>query len=162
MNRQEIRELNDKIHIEKENYSKILNEINYNFWPIDAKWKKFRKYSSFLVKASIIAIFMIVLCFLLSEEKNEYKIAAYLSVPVLSFIASTVVDIIFRKKHNKMTNEWNTNLKKPDSMKEIINTLSIKAVNVMLDSFDNRNEIEEKVGTSYEDVLEYYKNNLDK
>lgn len=156
MKEKRIRELNTDINMLKEEWSKELDTVNYYYWPIIAAEKKKRKNLVWYFTLACCLLFSAVVWILLMEIKNEYWIAAALggSGIIVGITAFRMILII--KKLKQDTNEWNKNLTRSNELKQEIADKCEMAKSLMLDYLGS--EVEEKIGSSYDDILEYYNN----
>ena len=151
---QRIRELNIDINMLKEEWSKELDTVNYYYWPIIAEEKKKRKNLVWYFTLACCLLFSAVVWILFMEIKNEYWIAAALGGSGIIVGITAFRMILILKKLKRDTEEWNKNLKRSNELKQEIAEKSEKAISLMLDYLGS--DVEEKIGRSYDDVLEYY------
>ena len=158
MKEQRIRELNIDINMLKEEWSKELDTVNYYYWPIIAKEKRRRKDLVWYFTLACILLFSCVVWIILMEIKNEYWIGAALggSGIIVGITLFRMILILKKLKIDKA--EWEKNLKRANEMQEEIAEKCEIAVSLMLDYLGE--EVKEKIGSSYDDVLEYYNNYL--
>lgn len=151
----EIRELNNKIELLRDECTNELNEIDYAFWPEIAKLKKKKKKYLWLTTVFSCVLFSVVLWILLFEIKNEYWIGASLGVSGASLLYFIIRLIIAIKKYKKKDLEWQKLLVSPLSKKEELNDLQVKCVDMMKEAINNE-EITNELGDKYSDVYAYY------
>ena len=154
-----IRELNQKINVLKEEWSKELDTVNYYYWPIIAKEKKRRKDFVWYFTLACCLLFSAIVWILFMDIQNEYWIAAALggSVVVVGITAFRMILIL--KKLKRDTEEWEKNLTHANELQQEIADKCEMATSLMLDYLGS--EVKEKIGSSYDDVLEYYNNYLE-
>lgn len=151
----EIRKLNNKIDLLRDECTNELNEINYEFWPDIAKMKKKKKMFAWLVTIFSCVLFTVILWILLFEIKNEYWIGASLGVSGAFLLYFIIRLIIISKKYKKKDLEWQKLLSSPLAKKEELNDLQVKCVEMMKEAINNK-EVTDELGDKYSDVYAYY------
>ena len=154
-----IRELNQSISMLKEEWSNETDTVNHYYWPIIASEKKKRKNFVWYFTLACCLLFSAVVWILFMEIKNEYWIAAALggSGIIVGITAFRMILILKKLKHDN--EEWEKNLVRSNELKQEIADKCAQATSLMLDYLGE--EVREKIGTSYDDVLEYYNSYLD-
>ena len=152
---EEIRELNNKIDLLRDEVTNEINEIDYAFWPEIALLKKKKKKYAWLVTIFGCVLFCVILWILLFEIVNEYWIGGSLGLSgaiLLYFIIRLIIAI---KKYKKKDTEWQKLLRGPLEKKEDLNDLQVKCVDMMKEAINNQ-EVTDELGDKYSDVYAYY------
>ena len=159
MKEKKIRELNQDINMLKEEWSKELDTVNYYYWPIIAKEKKRRKDLVWYFTLACCALFSAVVWILFMDIQNEYWIGAALGGTGIIVGITAFRMILILKKLKRDTTEWEKNLTRANELQKEIAEKCEVAVSLMLDYLSG--DVQEKIGSSYDDVLEYYNNYID-
>ena len=156
MKEKRIRELNQEINMLKEEWSKELDTVNYYYWPIIAKEKKRRKDLVWYFTLACCLVIGAIAWILLMEIKNEYWIATALGASGIIVGITFVRMMILIKRMKKDMEEWEKNLTRANELQQKISSKCEMSVSLMIDYLGE--EVKDKIGSSYDDVLEYYNN----
>ena len=159
----EILNINAKVNVLKDEYTKLENEINYFYWPKDALLRKRRKDYLWLFSISICVLIIAILSVLFEFLKNEYLIGLALGLAVLLLGFTGFITLRYHKKLKLLTAEWDKSLKPVRELKEELETKMYEALQMMIKYIKNDKkltdeELAKEVGTSYEEVYVYYDN----
>lgn len=154
-----IRELNQQINMLKEEWSNELNTVNYYYWPIIAKEKKKRKDFIWYFTLACCLLFSACVWIIFMEIKNEYWIAAALGGSGIVVGITAFRMILVLKKYKQDKEEWEKNLSRANELQKEIDDKCKMATSLMLDYLED--DVQSKIGTSYDDVLEYYNNYME-
>lgn len=158
MNNIQINKINDEINVLKGEYTNELNTVNYYYWPIVAKIKRRKKNIKWYFTLACCLLASVTIVVLLSEITNPYWLGLGYGVSGI-FFALTLFFLIRVLKQNKKTQkEWDKALEPSNKLKEELDSKMAEGVQAMLASFDT--DITKEVGTSYEDILEYYNRSI--
>jgi len=153
--------INAKINVLKEEYTKQENEVNYFYWPKDALIRKRKKDYIWLFSISICVLIIAILSVLFEILKNEYLIGMVLGLSVLLLGFTGFMVLRYQKKYSILKAEWNKSLEPINKLKIELDEKMDLASKMMIDfltSNFNKNEesILKEAGSSYEEIYVYY------
>ncbi len=156
-----ISNINAKINILKEEYTNLQNEVNYNFWPIDAKISKRKKDFLWLFSIAICLLITVILAVLFDILRNEYLTGLVLGLSIIILGFTGFMTFLYFKKHKELAKVWQKELIPVEKLKVELDEMMKEATEMMVKYLIiNYKLTEEKIvfeaGTSYDEVYVYY------
>lgn len=153
----DIRVRNNEINNLKDECTKELNEINYYYWPIIAKLKKDKKNRIWYFTLSCLLIVIIAVWMIFTEYEEKFIILLAFIVDGAITCVTTIRMIRVIKDYNVTDRIWKKALENPSKMQKNIVLKCEEVKEMMINTFgDKKEEIVKKIGSSYDDILEYY------
>lgn len=160
--RNQIYKINSEINVLKNNYTNELNTVNHYYWPIIARIRKQMTNLKWYFTLACCFMFSVIVYIIFKEVYNLYWV-----IPLLTFSGGIVGLVVFfwvrcNKKNKLVNKDWKDALKPSDELNAKINDKSLEAKNMMIEFFNDLNSLNniyiniDEIGTSYEDILDYY------
>ena len=152
-----INKINDKINVLKRQFTEELNTVNYYYWPLTSKSKKKLGNLKWYFTLSCCLFFSVIILLLLHEVTNPYWIGFGLGISGAILVLTLFFLLKARKKDKLLNIEWEKSLETSKNLQKELNENIDKAITMILDYFESEREnIVKTIGTSYEDLLDYY------
>ncbi len=157
MDTKSINKLNDQINVLKRQFTEELNTVNYYYWPLTSKSKKKLGNLKWYFTLACCLFFSVIILLLLHEVTNPYWIGIGLGVSGVILILTLFFLLKARKKDKALNKEWEKSLEPSKKLQKELNENIDKAIEMMLTFFGSEKDyIVKNIGTSYEDILDYY------
>ncbi len=152
----DIIKINAKINILKEEYTNLQNEVNYFYWPTDAKLRKKKKDYTWYFLISLCLLGIAILSVVCNIVRNEYLIGIVIGLSVVLVGFTFFITYRVLKKLEVLKKEWDKALEPVESKKSELDKTMDEAKKMMIRVLENDQKVLDEIGDSYEEVYEYY------